>query len=472
MRSNIQQEKNYGAEPHETYSQVFKAHCHESNVSAAESVYSSAGVRINGSSVRNDKGVRAEAVSGAPSSIGVSSGGRSSMFSTAGGAGVHLSESALARGRSFIAGVESGDDTHTRSESSASKRSRPTGYGDSRDSHVIVGAMESASASTAAGGAVLDGSSVGNDKGVRAEAVSGAQSSITKSVGCLCDRDDARLLDWVRGLGSVDMITKNHLLYCLHADIGINFWSGVDMFNMSHENDRDPIVQQYDFLSTFKCRGSSGAGAKLYFLNLLQKRRRQFRLDLWNSISSQNVSKVVFLTSCQASVCSVCASGHGGSIQPLEWESAFDSLCSMYFPQGLPADQSEWVRNQLKWVVWTLLSYERSYPRKYLGKLVSCCSIRKAICKRYRMWTSRSRDGLANEVGTDRSIQRGRPVSALKDCIGTGAVVLPFVVCLLLSRNSQSQAECCVSDGWWCCTAKMDKLLEDLIDKVSCDCTV
>lgn len=54
-----------------------------------------------------------------------------------------------------------------------------------------------------------------------------------------------------------------------------------------------------------------------------------------------------------------------------------DFICSC-FP-------NRWVANHYKWIVWKLASYERCYPAKFSGKLLTISNVLEELKYRYKV---------------------------------------------------------------------------------------
>jgi len=125
----------------------------------------------------------------------------------------------------------------------------------------------------------------------------------------------------------------------------------------------------------------------------------------------------------------------------------------------------EWVAMQLKWILWTFASYERTEPEKYLGKLLMRSNIFDAISYRFSQYThSWNVDGIPSmTIRKFKDTKGSGSMSPLQRCVDIHSLVFPLVLCVAMTPREPSKVQgtgsaSCISltDGWWWVRVKVD----------------
>jgi hypothetical protein len=163
----------------------------------------------------------------------------------------------------------------------------------------------------------------------------------------------------------------------------------------------------------------------------------------------------------------------------------------------LPVDSTDiltWIGMQVKWIIWTFASYERKYPEKYLGSLLTMQSLLQLVRQRWTAYNSRQPREITTNLGPHQACSRSFGVtsdmSPLQRCCAICTWAWPMVVCLCLStsnnnhksksdinfgfgfgqtrdNNALSTTESAqITDGWWFAPVRLDAGLMDLVSKV------
>jgi len=149
-------------------------------------------------------------------------------------------------------------------------------------------------------------------------------------------------------------------------------------------------------------------------------------------------------------------------------------------------DKYKWLGMQLRWIVWTLASYERKNPREYLGSLLTSENLFKLLNHRYTLY-----NGCYRSVSTDvktapklgfamdksdllnfllksnsvRHFNRIGSQSSLQRCADIGVLLNPMILCFSMHAGSYE-----VTDGWWWIKVVLDGDLVRLVENNSlCD---
>ncbi|KAK1441178.1 hypothetical protein QVD17_07018 [Tagetes erecta] len=131
-----------------------------------------------------------------------------------------------------------------------------------------------------------------------------------------------------------------------------------------------------------------------------------------------------------------------------------DSFFHMLAQSGRSTLSKEWIANHYRWIVWKLACYERCYPAKFFGKLLTASNVLEELKYRY-----------------EREVNNGHR-SALKRILeGDAPPSSPLVLCIAsiqLKCNAQSDTETTnatesssieLTDGWYSVKALLDELL-------------
>lgn len=131
-----------------------------------------------------------------------------------------------------------------------------------------------------------------------------------------------------------------------------------------------------------------------------------------------------------------------------------------------------WTKMQLRWIVWTLASYERKYP-SYFGHLLNKGSVVDAIVYRYQAYRG------SNEIRHLEHVRVPPRVSAIQHFRRVGSMsplqrssdicsfLWPLCLCFAMNMSGDSNYSYEVTDGWWWTAARIDPGLRALISNVS-----
>ncbi|XVE62082.1 hypothetical protein DITRI_Ditri06bG0090800 [Diplodiscus trichospermus] len=116
----------------------------------------------------------------------------------------------------------------------------------------------------------------------------------------------------------------------------------------------------------------------------------------------------------------------------------------------------EWVRNHYKWIVWKLVSYERRYPTKYVGKFLTMSNVLEELKFRYEREVNHGhRSAIKRILEGDIS-----PSTMVVLCIS--AIHEPKMERNLVITNgaeNSGNAKVELTDGWYSMDAVLDVLL-------------
>ncbi|KAH6787036.1 hypothetical protein C2S52_006588 [Perilla frutescens var. hirtella] len=118
----------------------------------------------------------------------------------------------------------------------------------------------------------------------------------------------------------------------------------------------------------------------------------------------------------------------------------------------------EWVTNHYKWIVWKFASYERSYPEKFAGKLLTVCNVLEELRYRYEREVNHGHRSLIKKI-MDGDAQ---PSSMMVLCVSSiGQDYDPQCGNQSVPQEggyaNASRIE--LTDGWYSVKALLDELL-------------
>ena len=144
----------------------------------------------------------------------------------------------------------------------------------------------------------------------------------------------------------------------------------------------------------------------------------------------------------------------------------------------LSRHMEEWVTMQLKWILWTLVAYERTRPDIYLGRLVTTAVVLEIAAHRFHQYTQRwDTDGRMSVEGGMSSTKVKRKfkdtkgsgsMSPLQRCVDIHTLVFPLVLCVAIcplgghsndvkaGKSGVTKSIISLTDGWWWVRAKVD----------------
>ena len=129
-------------------------------------------------------------------------------------------------------------------------------------------------------------------------------------------------------------------------------------------------------------------------------------------------------------------------------------------PSAKSCEVQSWIAFQIKWIIWTLASFERRYPNIYLGKLLRQETLLKLISINY---IAHDRDYISShDSGASKRLKTGgRKQSPLQHCCDITTLIWPLCVCIALGNN-----ECMITDGRWWTLTRLDSKLTALVKQV------
>lgn len=175
----------------------------------------------------------------------------------------------------------------------------------------------------------------------------------------------------------------------------------------------------------------------------VEQARLERRLRLLRGITSETAALVVFDDLGDFSF------APGGMI---------DDLLSRLSASALSPELQRWVASQLRWVVWTLASYERRFPSDRLGNLLHLSNVLTAVSSRYSAYICDGSIAPASDLAL-RRFKSKSSMSPLERCCDIITLVWPLVVCLAID----STGACRITDGWWWTSSALDSSLRELV---------
>ncbi|CAI9287354.1 unnamed protein product [Lactuca saligna] len=128
-----------------------------------------------------------------------------------------------------------------------------------------------------------------------------------------------------------------------------------------------------------------------------------------------------------------------------------DTFCQMLTQSGCSALSKEWIANHYRWIIWKLACYERCYPAKFSGKLLTVSNVVEELKYRYeREYNNGHRSALKRILEGDAP-----PSSHLVLCIAS----------VKLKCNEEQDADVPstsnieLTDGWYSVKGVLDDLL-------------
>lgn len=141
-----------------------------------------------------------------------------------------------------------------------------------------------------------------------------------------------------------------------------------------------------------------------------------------------------------------------------------------------------WVALQLRWIIWTLASYERKYPELYFNKLLTWPIVLYCISRRYSIYNggmiaSPLRPSSSNQITPVKSshvsarsfFRKAGVMSHLQRCCEILIYHWPMILCFSIQTDDEkdSKYRCRVSDGWWSADVSIDSGITAHIRNVS-----
>ena len=126
----------------------------------------------------------------------------------------------------------------------------------------------------------------------------------------------------------------------------------------------------------------------------------------------------------------------------------------------LTEDMIRWTLFQIRWIIWTLASFERRYYRTYLNRLLHKETVFTLISSRYATYSA----GEGKNVGhppPEKRFKSNCGMSPLQRCCEISTLIWPLCVCVAMDGN-----EFMISDGWWWSPFTLDGPLSSLVEKV------
>jgi hypothetical protein len=395
--------------------------------------------------------------------LAVSGGSGSSVFSTAAGSSIHLSEAALSRGRAILAAAA----TSATAVSSDDVNPVPLSVPMPARVHVSGDVGGRSFSSVAACGVHVEVSGDGRDGGngladrfgeEREERVCWANAAVSENVVSQCaafvrngQAFDSGVEVTCPARSSGDRLLDHTLGVAICPGDGLS-WTCSLSDELSYS-----LLTQASGLPQFHA-GDFPGHLDLIALSC----SRSSRLGVLNTVNFLNAVSIVEMCFSRGNACCKCLEEWHGFDKTRNRPAPIDKLIMICFPNEMSCSDRDWVEFQVRWVVWTLASFERTNSRQYLGKLLSCCHLRSSILARYANYLK-----YTGPTGPVKGRDNTRSRLALKHCLYSGAILAPLVVCIHFS-NAQDNCDMQITDGWWWCDVKVDNLINDKLIKTVC----
>ena len=203
--------------------------------------------------------------------------------------------------------------------------------------------------------------------------------------------------------------------------------------------------------------------------------RRSDRLKLLHRITSSNVS--LLRETADGLLTLALFKPINPSDLPLLSECVLQKLENMriYGAKSFTQSTREWLHMQMRWIIWTLASWERRQPNRFLEVALTVDNVCQALHYRYALY-SRQIEGspfqtascLNNSAARHFSV-RGS-MSPLQRCADIAQLMWPMVVCFSQASITDSTCDNAkpqnqVTDGWWWVAVELDTELSDLVLK-------
>ncbi|CAI9097234.1 OLC1v1033610C1 [Oldenlandia corymbosa var. corymbosa] len=119
-----------------------------------------------------------------------------------------------------------------------------------------------------------------------------------------------------------------------------------------------------------------------------------------------------------------------------------------------------WVANHYKWIVWKLASYERCYPAKFCGKLLSVSNVLEELKYRYEKEVNHGHRSIVKRILEGDSPPSTRMVLCISSVFLSSALEkVGHQAIASKGAESDAVAKIELTDGWYSVTAILDVLL-------------
>lgn len=168
------------------------------------------------------------------------------------------------------------------------------------------------------------------------------------------------------------------------------------------------------------------------------------------------------------------------SMQEVENEVLMQEAYKSVSDLPLTKFMKTWVNEQLRWIVWTLASYERKYPEKFFDCLLSHSTISWCLKCRYDVFASSGK--LSTTCNSSTSVRKRGHLSAkdyfqhsknamspLQRVAETLLFRYPVVVCFCIRKldiqRESSDVSFAITDGWWSIPVQIDAGITTLLKR-------
>ncbi|KAI4353653.1 hypothetical protein L6164_002585 [Bauhinia variegata] len=146
---------------------------------------------------------------------------------------------------------------------------------------------------------------------------------------------------------------------------------------------------------------------------------------------------------------------HDGSSLNIMGPESFFHLLAQYGTSTRFASQ-EWVKNHYKWIVWKLASYERCYPDRFAGKLLTVLNVLEELKYRYEREVNHGHRSAIKKILEGDALSSSMMIlciSAIHSdcCLETATSPLT-----LTGAQSNEAIKVELTDGWYAMTAILD----------------
>ncbi|KAL3536566.1 hypothetical protein ACH5RR_005027 [Cinchona calisaya] len=138
-----------------------------------------------------------------------------------------------------------------------------------------------------------------------------------------------------------------------------------------------------------------------------------------------------------------------------------EKLYHMLVQSGVSSQHvsKEWVANHYKWIVWKLASYERCYPSKFSGKLLSVLNILEELKYRYEKEVNHGHRSTIKRILEGDALPSSRMVLCISSICSNCSVDVGCQPIASRENDTCATAKIELTDGWYSVMALLDVLL-------------